>query len=228
MRIVYSFSLSFGGGKTGLPELADRGRHLFDGILENIAVIHRNFQHSIVRIHYDSTVPVSELDRFPGVELRRWPDRQGAYLFWRFWGAGSEDVLCVRDADSLVTEREIGAVDEWVGSPNLLHAMHDHQWHDRRCIMGGMWGAKRGAFPFNFDRLLAWWIRNKSPFKWDDDQQFLARYVEPYMTRPDEHGMRGLRHAGIDIKWLPVRMFPAGRSPKTGFVGEKVFKLDSK
>jgi hypothetical protein len=217
--LTFSFALSYGADAPGFaPPLADGGRHLEEGMLANIDAVGRLFPGAEVVVHHDGTVDPATL---PGARCVRHRPVVRGFLFWRFSGAGTLPAVCVRDADSLVAEREKEAVDEWLDSPCLLHAMHDHPCHAARPVMGGMWGAKRGAFPMHFDRLLNWWLRNESPFSYDDDQQFLARYVEPWVA-----SSRGMRHAGVRVRFLPVRRMPGGESPRTGFVGEKVFRLD--
>jgi hypothetical protein len=53
------------------------------------------------------------------------------------------DVVCVRDADSRIHERDRWCIDHFLDSPYSLYTIRDHPWHRYR-IMGGLWGAKRG------------------------------------------------------------------------------------
>ncbi len=64
-------------------------------------------------------------------------------MAWRFLAAGvvPGSAVCFRDADSLVGDREINAVEEWVASDRDVHIMRDHENHDHP-IMGGMWGVR--------------------------------------------------------------------------------------
>lgn len=107
--------------------------------------------------------------------------------FWRFESVGDPEweAVIVRNADALVNDREAAAVSEWVASPAMLHAMHDapYHWGAQWPVPGGMWGAKRGAFPNDFPHLVKWWIKHKGPFDHDSDQWFLRRYVWPYVLR---------------------------------------------
>jgi len=99
-------------------------------------------------------------------------------MLWRFRVFSDEDVECamIRDADSRLSKREVGAVNEWLDSGKDFHIMRDHPNHQAR-IMGGMWGAKVNALR-NIDELL---ILAKDYLKdeYGGDQYFLAKYVYP-------------------------------------------------
>lgn len=71
------------------------------------------------------------------VRMDDWPDGE---MFWRFLAVDDADVCLSRDTDSVVNEREVGAVNEWLESDYQWHAMHDHKHHRRVSILGGMWG----------------------------------------------------------------------------------------
>lgn len=88
-----------------------------------------------------------------------WPE---GGMFWRFLAVDDADICLSRDADSVVSERELGAVNEWLKADYQWHAMHDHRLHQKASIMGGMWGyrhygdhtpekrAQEQAYFFNF------------------------------------------------------------------------------
>lgn len=54
------------------------------------------------------------------------------------------DVVCVRDTDSRIHERDRWCIRHFLDSPYSLYTIRDHPWHRYR-IMCGLWGAKRGA-----------------------------------------------------------------------------------
>ena len=98
------------------------------------------------------------------VRMDDWPDGE---MFWRFLAVDDADVCISRDCDSVVNEREVGAVKEWLEQDYQWHGMHDHRLHKKFSMMGGMWGyrhyeetntpekrAQESAYFFNF--------RNKS------------------------------------------------------------------
>lgn len=97
-------------------------------------------------------------------------------MFWRFMPAGEDDVdvFITRDCDSRIGAREAAAVEEWLQSPQLIHAMRDHPYHSVP-ILGGMWGAKRHAIP-NIVELVNQWNQED---RWQTDQEFLTAMVWP-------------------------------------------------
>jgi hypothetical protein len=59
---------------------------------------------------------------------------------WRFLAVDDADVCIFRDTDSVVNERELGAVNEWLSTEKQWHIMHDHAHHKNSKIMAGMFG----------------------------------------------------------------------------------------
>lgn len=59
---------------------------------------------------------------------------------WRFIPLADKslDVFCVRDLDSPLLQRGGDAVNEWLGTDNIMHVMRDRSQHGIP-IMGGMW-----------------------------------------------------------------------------------------
>eukprot|EP00111_Clytia_hemisphaerica_P022297 TCONS_00065539-protein len=78
-------------------------------------------------------------------------------MFWRFLPMVDElcDVMCSRDLDSPLLQREGDAVNEWLSSGKMLHVMRDKQYHNVP-VMGGMWCIRP-----NLDRKLSHQIFKK-------------------------------------------------------------------
>jgi len=97
-------------------------------------------------------------------------------MFARFLPASENDVdvFISRDCDSRLSAREAAAVNEWLQGPKLIHVMRDHPEHSTP-IMGGMWGAKRGALP-NLSEQIADYVSGDF---WQVDQNFLREIVWP-------------------------------------------------
>lgn len=187
-----------------------------EGWLRNADVARRIYPGARLILHHDESVPSALTELADSAVL--WPRASSAAcMFWRFTSTvlPEYEAVLVRDIDSVPTRREANAVAEWLASPYKLHTMHDHPCHEGARVMGGMWGAKPGAFPYDFDYLVRWWVQHKGPFEKGADQWFLSRYVYPYAERD------GLNHWGTSYpKALTAVPFPDGPSPTTGFVGE--------
>ena len=74
------------------------------------------------------------------VRMDDWPEGKA---FWRFLAMDDSDMCLFRDTDSVVNERELSAVNEWLETDKQWHIMHDHRQH-RYPIMAGMCGFKKG------------------------------------------------------------------------------------
>jgi len=48
------------------------------------------------------------------------------------------DIVLSRDSDSLIIERELLAVTEWIESDNAFHLMRDHPFHCNIPMLGGI------------------------------------------------------------------------------------------
>lgn len=101
-------------------------------------------------------------------------------MMWRFAVASDPDVdrYLIRDADTVVLQRDKDAVDDWVRSGLPFHSMMDHNAHcynKEVSIMGGMWGGTREAVP-EMSQLMKKWDGQK---KYNDDQLFLKEHVYP-------------------------------------------------
>lgn len=210
MKIAVSMSLS-------LPNDSNKAAIYLEGFKRNVEEIPKAYPGADIVLHHDSTVP-SEVVALAN-KTRRWEKRDDTTcMFWRFTTVGDQeyDAVLIRDADSVPTFREANAVREWLDSGLPFHTMHDHPAHADYRVMGGMWGARRNAFPYDFKHLVEWWITYKTPFQYNSDQWFLTRFLYPYTER------QGMNHSGIQTKFLNQRMFPDGPSPATGYVGERI------
>ncbi|MBX7185722.1 MAG: hypothetical protein K1Y01_11315 [Vicinamibacteria bacterium] len=150
------------------------------GAVRNAELALRIYPGWVCRFHCGSSVPeqtLARLRQFPNVELRL-RDEPGDWsgLFWRFDAAGDPlvEVMISRDADSRLNPRERAAVDAWLASDASFHVMRDHPDHDTP-ILGGLWGAKRGAIP-DMSALVGSWEKAD---RWGPDQDFLTAVIAP-------------------------------------------------
>jgi GR25 family glycosyltransferase involved in LPS biosynthesis len=104
------------------------------------------------RFHLDDSVPEAfiVLLQSLGAEVQRMPAggslRQK--LCWRFLVANDPGVgrFLVRDCDSVVSQREVRAVEQWLDSDRWFHVMRDW-WSHTDPILAGLWGGISGVLP---------------------------------------------------------------------------------
>ena len=142
-------------------------------------------------------------------------------LFWRMTCVGDPDLdaVLLRDTDAPPNQREADAVVAWLKSDFKLRTMFDQPSKSLVRVPGGLWGSKRGAFPYDFSRLVRWWIWQKKPAGPGAERQFLDRYVYPYAVRGGLNHRCSGRNGFTDNFHINARPFPGGATPETGHVG---------
>lgn len=97
-------------------------------------------------------------------------------MFARFLPASEPDVdvFISRDCDSRLSRREAYAVNEWLDSSYLIHAIRDHPFHTAP-ILGGLWGAKKDGIPEMTQLIDEWNMEDR----WQTDQELLRDKVWP-------------------------------------------------
>ena len=120
------------------------------GAIKNAELANEIYPGWICRFYVANDVPnaiLFQLEGFDNVQIIK-IEQPGNWksMFWRFYPASEEDVevMISRDTDSRLNYREKEAVVEWLGSDKDFHIMRDHPAH-RFPVLGGMWGAKKGA-----------------------------------------------------------------------------------
>jgi hypothetical protein len=83
------------------------------------------------------------------------------------------DVVCVRDADSRINERDRWCIRQFLDSPYSVYTIRDHPWHRYR-IMGGLWGAKRGD---HFSKMDLHEFCERVQAEYTTDTRFLEQYL---------------------------------------------------
>lgn len=103
------------------------------------------------RFYVDDSVPTPILQRLSqhGAQLIKVTETQAQIsgLFWRFLVMDDPQVkhFLIRDADSLISPREVAAVQQWLDSDRWFHLMRDYYSHTE-LILAGMWGGCTGVF----------------------------------------------------------------------------------
>ena len=133
---------------------------------------------------------------------------QGIFpMFWRFLACANQKFECViiRDADSRLSAREAHAVDDWLESGRGFHVMRDHADHNHWPVLGGMWGATKGACPDIGKLVLAWGIWRAKL----DDMKFLAQKLWPRMRNDmlQHYGPASLASVHVSGNWFASKPF---------------------
>ena len=104
------------------------------------------------RFHVDASVPQAVQQRLLAagaqvVNMDRHPAHGVAPLMWRFLVLDDPEVerYVLRDADSLLSTREVAAVQAWLDSDRWFHLMRDWATHSE-LLLAGMWGGCGGVF----------------------------------------------------------------------------------
>jgi hypothetical protein len=159
------------------------------------------------RFYIDGTVPPIIVQRLQaaGGEIvpvsppwDAWPGPM-----WRFAALDDPQARRVifRDADSVISAREAGAVAEWVAQGQGFHAMRDAGSHTE-LLLAGLWGARAGALP-SMQALISAYMQQPVLDAHYADQYFLRHYVWPYARRDI------LQHDSL-FGFMNPRPFPEG------------------
>ena len=138
-------------------------------------------------------------------------------MFWRFTASEDPevDVFLSRDCDSRISDREVGAINEWLLSDKDFHIMRDHPYHSAP-ILGGMWGCRNRIMKkIGLSSLINNWCLNKrTNYSYGIDQDFLREVIYPLVKdKSMEHSEFNLKFGGN------IRQFPIIRS-NYEFVGD--------
>lgn len=128
------------------------------GALRNLLLIPDLYPGWTARLYTDSSIPTDFLEAAVtlGAEIVKQPENATLRqkLCWRFHVANDRGVgrFIIRDCDSVVSQRECRAVQDWLSSDRYFHVMRDW-WTHTDLILAGMWGGVAGVLP-NLETLL--------------------------------------------------------------------------
>jgi len=151
-------------------------------LVENIKAAAELYPHWRCRVYLDDSVPehVWQRLRDAGAQLRDMSGDKDIFpTLWRFLVMDDPLVerFIVRDADSLVSERESAAVQAWLASPYHFHHMRDYFTHTE-LLLAGMWGGVNGVFP-RVEPLIKNFIASYQGAERFTDQYFLKAVLWP-------------------------------------------------
>jgi hypothetical protein len=175
--------------------------------------------HCIFYIHKDVSVQLIEkLKKYPNVIIIFFENINKGMIM-RFFAIDLPyvDTMICRDCDSLLSDREVFAVKDWLSSGKSLHIIRDHPFHcggdHRYRIFGGMFGMRKVNYWPGWDVILN---GEKIPSGWGYDLEVLQKYVYPLFSVYDDIFI----HASFnDIESYSQNM-PTKFNPDYNFVGE--------
>jgi hypothetical protein len=142
------------------------------------------YPHWVCRFYIDGSVPEGIIGRLRqgGAQIvtvdgpaARWPGPM-----WRFLALDDPQMhrVLFRDADSVISQREAEAVDEWVKSDKRFHIMRDNGSHTE-LMLAGLWGVVSGSLP-PLEKLMQRFLSVPLESQHFADQYFLRKYIWPY------------------------------------------------
>jgi hypothetical protein len=147
----------------------------YKGLQENIVLIREHYPNWDILVY---TAPEAEA-YVEGLGVRCIPTLKTGpvNMTYRFLPITDPtyDVVCVRDTDSRIHERDRWCISHFLDSPYRLYTIRDHPYHRYR-IMGGLWGAKRGSL-FAAERLADYCETVQAGYT--ADTRFLDTHVAP-------------------------------------------------
>jgi len=121
--------------------------YYYDGLLENLTLIHQHFPTWTTFIYVGNDVPESFVDRVRSMSntvIRITGVRGEENMVHRFFAIDEPDVeyMFVRDADSRIHWKDRWAIRAFLKTDAILHVIRDSPVHTAP-IMGGLWGMKK-------------------------------------------------------------------------------------
>jgi len=116
------------------------------GLINNVKFIQNRFPRALIFLWFGSDVEELHLKdiELSNVKIVRLDISGHELMTHRFLAIDEPgiDIMFSRDCDSMISEREIQCIREFISSPFLLHTIRDHKGHHVP-IMGGLFGIKK-------------------------------------------------------------------------------------
>jgi hypothetical protein len=168
----------------------------------------------VCRFYVDGSVPDGIIGRLrqAGAQIVQvdGPVAQWPGPVWRFLAL--DDPLAhrilLRDADSVISRREAGAVEQWITSGKRFHMMRDAGAHTE-LMMAGLWGVVAESLP-PLAQLMQRFLSAPLESRHFADQFFLRQYIWPYARTSL------LQHDSV-FGFMGGVPFPDGARPPEGF-----------
>jgi len=159
-----------------------------EGAVLNAQAIKKLLPHWCMRVYHDSSISSHLVQRLQqagaqtisvnDTAIAHWPG-----TFWRFHAVSDPRVerVLFRDADSLISEREVSLIEEWLQSSYPFHVMRDWYTHVE-LILAGLWGA-HAPYLAHMPHWVEHYLAHEIEHCTHDDQLFLAQYIWPRIHR---------------------------------------------
>jgi tetratricopeptide (TPR) repeat protein len=151
----------------------------------NVSAAQQLLPHWTCRFYVDDTVPVGVRDalRTLGAQVLEVTaaDRQTlSGLMWRFLVLEDDSVdrFLIRDADSLISRREVAAIEAWLQSDRFFHLIRDYFSHTE-LLLAGMWGGCGGVFKNLRQQMVDFVAQGQYLGQRVVDQHFLRMHIWP-------------------------------------------------
>lgn len=156
-----------------------------ESALKNVEVARELFPQWRCRFYVDDSVPQAILARLAdaGAQVMKVDEATRHAIpatMWRFLVMGDPEVsrFQVRDADSLLSERDRAAVEAWLESGFWYHHMRDYFSHTE-LLLAGMWAGCYNPNLPDIRELIADYLEKEEAHQRFADQYFLRRSLWP-------------------------------------------------
>lgn len=199
-------------------------------LVENALLARELYPAWTCRVYLDNSVPQHVQLRLQnaGMQLIDMSDEKEILpTLWRFLVMDDPEVerFIVRDADSLLSEREVAAVDEWLRSPCYFHHMRDYFTHTE-LLLAGLWGGINGCIP-PIEEMMRVFIRQYQGSQRFTDQSFLRQVLWPTVRQSllSHDEIFGFHHAHAwpqhkSIRWQQAAFHVGSNTTYSGLSGQ--------
>ncbi|MBD9628746.1 tetratricopeptide repeat protein [Pseudomonas sp. PDM19] len=156
-----------------------------ESALKNVEAAHELFPQWRCRFYVDDSVPQAVLTRLKesGAQVVLVDEATRSAIpatMWRFLVMEDREVsrFQVRDADSLLSERDRAAVEAWLQSGCWYHHMRDYFSHTE-LLLAGMWAGCHNPNLPGIRELIAQYLKEEKAHQRFADQYFLRRSLWP-------------------------------------------------
>jgi tetratricopeptide (TPR) repeat protein len=151
----------------------------------NVMVARQLLPQWTCRFYVDATVPEQVRSGLQtlGAQVRMASEQDQqtlSGLMWRFLVLDDPDVdrFLIRDADSLISKREVAAIEAWQQSAQSFHLMRDYFSHTE-LLLAGMWGGCGGIFKNVREQMVQYIAQGQYLGARVVDQHFLRMHIWP-------------------------------------------------